>query len=241
MNYKHIITTILTLALLSTVTSADTTISSADLGISAYLPDNWIATSIGDSALFLSDTTFTYRSQIVVKKHPVNTIDYSTAGEWTRAHFIAYMLVVKYSYDPFGAVLYYDSSATATQDSLWSPEAFSEFYSLDTLLDSWNEYIRYTESGTNGYELYAIGDTADMRANAGMYMGIIRLIKFDKSSITRTVLPHQTVLHSTLPLSRTGTTSGTFNLLGRRIAARENMLSGVYCMAEKKVLQLSAE
>lgn len=173
---KNIQTIVLMIIAFTIVTSADTTVTNTSIGFTAYLPSNWTAVQVSDSQVKLYDTTYTFRSQIMIKKHVRSAAEYPATLDWTRAHFLAYMLVTQYSYDPFGAVLYFDSSSNSTQNTQWAPEAFSEFYTIDTALGTWNEYMRFTESNNYGYELYAIGDTADMKNNIATYAGIIRMI-----------------------------------------------------------------
>ncbi len=224
MKIGSLMTVIIAAVILQGEVKADTTITSTPLGISAYLPDNWIATTAGDTAITFMDTTFTYRSQITCKKQTINATDYPSEESWTRAHFIAYLLIVQYSYDPFGAVLYFDSSETCKQDSLWAPEAFSEFFTIDTALGTWNEYVRYTVSGSNGYQIYAIGDTADMKLNIGMYMAIINMIEFTNSVHTITG-SHIASQPARCPV-RQSACAGTFDLLGKKQAVRHRFLSG---------------
>jgi hypothetical protein len=237
MNSKYLIVGILALTLFYSDAAADTTITSSTLGISAYLPDNWVAAPAGDTCITFIDTTFTYRSQITCKKHPIVADDYASATSWTRAHFIAYLLVVQYSYDPFGAVLYYDSSAACTQDSFWAPEAFTEFYTVDTALGAWNEYMRYTEAGSNGYEIYAIGDTADMKLNIGMYMAMIRFINIDKRTASTNVADRHFSGHP-LTMARTPAVSGMFDLLGKKRSVENIRLNGIYYRPEIQRIQL---
>jgi hypothetical protein len=230
MKIRHVTLGIFALCAFYSVATAEGTVTNAALGISAYLPNNWIASQQDDSSLFLSDTTYTYRSQIVVKKHVRNTTDFPVAGDWTRAH----LLVANYSYDPFGAVLYFDSSAASKQDSLWAPEAFSEFFSLDTSLNAWSEYIRFTETGTNAYELYAIGDTADMKANIGMYMGMIRLIHIVKKSIATTSVVQGEIPYTTLwkKASARVPSRCMVDLLGKRRETQSALANGIYYRPE---------
>jgi len=240
MNVRNILTIIATLMTLSSVTFADTTVTNSAIGISAYLPDNWVSVTSGDSSISFYDSTFAYRSQIVVNRHVIPAADYAAAGDWTRSHILAYLLVVQYSYDPFGAVLYFDTSATARQDSLWSPEAFSEYYSLDTALDSWNEYMRYTESGSNGYELYAIGDTTDMKTNIGLYMAIMRMIKIDHTTEISAASVHRPTLHTTLTITRSVPVSpGVFDLLGKKQRVYNRIHSGIYYRVETGAMELN--
>jgi hypothetical protein len=114
-------------------------------------------------------------------RHQIPATDFPNTGDWTRAHFVAYKMGVEHNYDPFGVVLYYDSTGESNQGSLWAPEIYCQFYSTDTTLSNWAEYTRYAESGDNGYELYALGDTTDMAANVGLYAILIRMIELPEA------------------------------------------------------------
>jgi hypothetical protein len=195
---------------------ADTVISNAKIGFTAYLPANWICTQTSDSTATFNDTSFTYKSLVAIKKYKKNKTDYPTPNEWTRAHFIAYLLVTQYSYDPFGAVLYFDSTATCKQDSFWAAEAFSEFYSIDTSIGAWDEFIRFTAAGDYGYSLYAIGDTADMKKNVGTYAAIIQSIQLSVQQSTA-IVKSIPVLKIHVKLASAAMKNGKFDLSGKRI------------------------
>lgn len=182
---------ILSILFLSAFSLADTTLTVTSPQCTVYLPDNWIIDSPSDSQIILYDTTGTYASMISLIRHQIPATDFPTTGDWTRAFFVAYKMGVEYNYDPFGAVLYYDSTADSKQDSLWAPELYCQFFSTDTSLPNWAEYTRYTESGDHGYELYALGDTTDMATNVGVYAGIIQMIDLPESetSIVRPGIP----------------------------------------------------
>jgi hypothetical protein len=205
---------------------ADTIITNDNMGISTYLPDNWVAYPENDSNVFLYDTTYMYTSYIAIKKYTRNTNDYPTSADWVRAHFIAYIFVTEYSWDPFGSVLYFDSSSTCMQDSNWACEAFSEFYTIDTSLGSWDEYIRYTAAGNYGYEIYAIGDTSDMKTNIGTYMAIIRLISINGSS-SQSVIPGRITTPVARIIQSSDFTYG-YNVLGRKIPVKRYLPNGAY-------------
>ncbi len=160
--------------LCSGTAAADTTIVNASLGYTIYLPDDWVLEAASDSQHYFYDSTYTFASQLSLVRHHRDAEDFPTPVEWTRAHFIAYKLVAEYSADPWGAVLYYDSSATSVQGSLWAPELYVMFFPVDTAIGAWAEYTRFTASGNFGYELYALGDTADMLENLATYAAILQ-------------------------------------------------------------------
>lgn len=145
-----------------------------NLGYSIYLPDDWVV-DVSDPAKHLFyDSTGTATGLLSITRFQRNSLDYPTPREWTQAFYIAYLMTVDYSIDPWGTVLYVDSSSTSTQNSLWAPEAYSRFYSLDTTLGTWDEYLRYSAADTYGYELAALSDTADMKVNVGLYAAILQ-------------------------------------------------------------------
>lgn len=138
-----------------------------------YLPNNWVRTVVSDSLHQFADTTATYKSVIGIKRYGFSSNDYPSANEWTIANFIAYKLSVTYSIDPFGVVLYYDSTSACSQGTLRAAEAYSQFYSADTAIGAWAEFIRFCALGNKGYEIYALGDTTDMKTNLGTYGAIL--------------------------------------------------------------------
>lgn len=167
---------------LKVLTFGDTTVTSENLYYSAYLPDNWQKVEFNDTVHIFKDTSKNYKSLIGIIRTTLDTMVYDSAEDWSRASFIAYKLFVEYTVDPSGAVFYYDSSKSSIQkDSLWAPELYSEFYSVDTALDSWAEYVRFAATDKYGYELFVLGDTLDMAINIGFYAAIVRSIIIDDS------------------------------------------------------------
>jgi hypothetical protein len=139
-----------------------------------YLPDNWIREAESDSQHFFIDTTYFYPGELSLKRFTIDTSMFKAPTEWTQAYFIAYKLSVEYSVDPAGAVLYSNGDTSVKQGSLAAAEAYSVFFSSDTAIGSWAEYVRFTACGKHGYELYAIGDTADMSRNIGFYAALLQ-------------------------------------------------------------------
>ena len=120
---------------------------------------------------------YDWDKRIAKDRKPISyiyTAMYKTADDWTQAHFLAYKLSVLYSVDPGGVVLYSNGDTTVKQGSLRATEAYSVFFSSDTSIGSWSEYIRFTACGKYGYELYAISDTADMSKNIGVYAALLQ-------------------------------------------------------------------
>jgi hypothetical protein len=159
-----------------------------NLGYTVHLPDNWVVDATDPSKHLFYDSTGTASGLLSIARYQRNATDFPTSREWTQAYFIAYIVAVDYSIDPWGTVLYLDSSDASTQNSLWAPEAYSRFYSLDTTLGTWDEYLRYTAAGSYGYELAALSDTADMAANIGLYAALLQSVSLpgdDEVSVKR--------------------------------------------------------
>jgi len=161
--------------LLCSVVISATKFEDTTFGCLYYLPDNWKSYDLSDSEKVFSDTTGVYNSLIYCDRYTINPTDFPVTGDWTRTNFLAVKLSVDYSTDYVGTVLYYDSSSASTQQSLWAPELFTYDYS-DTLDLAWGEYSRFTESGAKGFELLAIGDTADISNYLQMYSEIMQNI-----------------------------------------------------------------
>jgi hypothetical protein len=155
---------------------ADTTLVDNQLNYSVYLPANWVREVENDSQHIFVDTTYFYPAELSFNRYTIDSTLYKTADEWTQAHFLGYRLTVQYSVDPAGVVLYSNSDSSVRQGSLQAAEAYSIFFSSDTSIGSWAEYIRFTACGRYGYELYAISDTADMSENIGLYAAILQSI-----------------------------------------------------------------
>ncbi|HUI92399.1 MAG TPA: hypothetical protein VLX68_09160 [Chitinivibrionales bacterium] len=153
---------------------ADTTLVDKQLDYRVYLPDNWVREVYSDSQHNFVDTTYFYPGLLSLRRYTIDTAMYKTAADWTQAYFLAYKLSVQYSVDPSGVVLYSNNDTTVKQGSLQAAEAYSIFFSTDTAVGSWSEYIRFTACGQYGYELYAIGDTADMAKNIGVYAALLQ-------------------------------------------------------------------
>lgn len=153
---------------------ADTTLVDSQLDYRIYLPDNWVREVNSDTQHFFIDTTSFYPALLSLRRCTMDTAMYKTAADWTQAYFLAYKLSVQYSVDPVGVVLYSNGDSTVKQGSLQAAEAYSIFFSSDTSVGSWSEYIRFTACGRYGYELYAISDTADMSKNIGVYAALLQ-------------------------------------------------------------------
>ena len=158
----------------ATAVCADTTLVDSQLDYRMYLPNNWVREVNSDTQHFFIDTTSFYPALLSLRRCIIDTAMYKTVADWTQAHFLAYKLSVQYSVDPSGVVLYSNGDSTVKQGSLQAAEAYSIFFSSDTSVGSWSEYIRFTACGKYGYELYAISDTADMSKNIGVYAAMLQ-------------------------------------------------------------------
>ncbi len=165
--------------------AADTTFFSTAMEYSIYLPGNWVINNSSDTAHYFYDTTATYDAFLFISRTPIKSAEYNTPEEWTRAHYLAYELLVQNSYDPWGVVLYSDSSANKSIGNLWAPLTYSHFVSTDSSLGNWREYVRFTATDHYGYEISVLSDTADMQANLGVYALMLDSMKIHASSASQ--------------------------------------------------------
>jgi hypothetical protein len=193
------------------------TITDEQMGYSVFLPDGWNTTAISSTQHRFEDTTGVYQSMIVINRYDFSAETvFEVAEDWTRANFIAYVFSIEA--DPFCALVYYDSVTARQNETLWATDVFSQFFSIDTAVGDWAEYIRFTASGSYGYELYAIGPEADMLANVGMYVAIIDAIVLPETSAL-TVNRH--LPRSVASVNGYQTKSMTVNALGRMVAGNQ--------------------
>ena len=158
---------------------ADTTLVDQQLAFKMYLPNNWVCFAESDSQRFFEDTSYSDPGLLSLTRHVIDSTLYGTPDQWTQAHFLGYKLSVEYSVDPAGVVLYSNSDTSVKQGFLQAAEAYSTFFSSDTSVGSWSEYVRYTACGRYGYELYAISDTADMTSHIGYYAALLQGVVID--------------------------------------------------------------
>jgi hypothetical protein len=163
--------------LCSHVFAGDTIIDDNAQGYSIFLPENWIKITRNDTQDIFYDSTFAHKSRLSIVTCAIDSSIYDTPSAWARAHFIAYKTFIDLDCYPFGAVLYWDTASNVRQDSLWACELYARFFSFDTAMFAWDEYVRFTASGGRGYEIYALGDTVDMKTNIGLYGAIIQAIE----------------------------------------------------------------
>jgi hypothetical protein len=187
------------------------TVSDSNLGYTITLPANWVQVKAKANQHYFRDSTRQHHSQISILKYAIDKASYPTPENWTQAQFIAYKLSVETSSYPFGAVAYFDSTAATKLGPVWAPEAFSVLYPADGD-PTYCEFIRYCAIGEVGYEIYAIGDSADMAANVDYYAGIIASLQFSTpvASLAKN-------LRATPDRMHLGVLYGDFDLIGRHL------------------------
>jgi hypothetical protein len=223
--------TFLLLLIYSPALIADTTIVDKVRNYSIYLPDNWVRNITSDSQDYFVDTTYRYPALLSLTKYAIDTTMYASCGAsceaWTGAYFTAYKLSVEYSVDPEGVVLYSSNDSTVRQGSLPAAEAYSVFFSYDTSIGAWAEYIRFTACNRSGYELDAIGDTDDMSANIGYYAAILQSIRF--LSASRVMTPF--AFRGAAGRIQAAMTPYVYDPLGRKLRAKSDprfLSSGIF-------------
>lgn len=187
-------------------------INDEQLGYSIVLPENWIREVVSDTSRRFFDTTGTYSSTVGIIRYNfgADTI-FKQSEDWTRANFIGYSIVI--DADPFSTVLYYDTVTARQNDNLWAADAFSCTFSIDTLMFDWGEYIRFTATGTFGFELYAIGELNEIIENIEVYKSIIDNIAITQEASVIVSSPvAASMLHQRQPAS-----FSRINLMGRRM------------------------
>jgi hypothetical protein len=152
-------------------------VSNPQIGYTIGLPAHWGLSQAKPAQDYFRDSTRAYHGQISILRYDIDKSTYPTPESWSQAQFIAYKLSVENSVFPYGAIMYYDSSAAAKLGTVWSPEAYSVMYPADGD-PTYCEYIRYAAVGDYGYEIYAIGDSTDMTNNLDFYAGVIATLKF---------------------------------------------------------------
>jgi hypothetical protein len=161
--------------------SASDTLTDSSLGYSIVLPENWVKEKVDPAHHRFYDSSGTFQSLVALVRYDFGSDTvFSSPEEWTRANFIAYTLSILA--DPTCNLLFYDTATVRQNGVLWATEAMTEFYSWDSTVGDWVEYIRFTASGKYGYELYAIGPMADMDSNIVLYANIIENINLPISA-----------------------------------------------------------
>jgi hypothetical protein len=163
-------------------------VSDPVIGYSISLPAHWSLAQSKPLQDYFRDSTRAYHSQISILRYDIDKATYPTPESWSQAQFIAYKLSVENSVFPYGAVMYYDSSAAAKLGTVWAPEAYSIMYPADGD-PTYSEYIRYCAVGDFGYEIYAIGDSTDMTNHLDFYAGVISSLKFSTPIASLAAIP----------------------------------------------------
>ncbi|MBD3314277.1 MAG: hypothetical protein GF344_00690 [Chitinivibrionales bacterium] len=186
---------------------------SSPLGYTIDLPEGWVAIQESDTQDIFFDTSQSPNSYLSVVSHAWQSDKWTEDESWTRSHLIGYLITAEHGANPWGDVVFYDSTASATLGDLWAPEVYTKFYWADTTTKAWAEYIIFASRNQVGYELYAVGDTTDMNNNGPVYSAILRSVNIlPKSSTRRHVIITNRHTHRS-------PTAFRFDLLGRRLSA----------------------
>jgi hypothetical protein len=175
------------------------TVTDSHLGYSINLPAGWVQVKTREEQHHFKDPSGLYPSRISIVRSALDKTVYPTPESWTQAQFIAYKLTVETSAFPFGTILYHDSTAGRKLGNDWAPEAFSMLFPGDGQR-TYCEYIRFAAHGDFGYEIYALGDSADMMNRVDYYAGIIATVVLSAPAPIRNTLPrHPSARPAMLP------------------------------------------
>jgi len=100
--------------------------------------------------------------------------------------------------------------------------------------------MRFTESNSYGYELYAIGDTTDMKNNIGTYAGIIRMITINDlpvSVMSIAPIPQYKRMVSIKPQKNTG----LYTLTGKRCTGTSINATALYMRASTPLMSINGK
>ena len=204
---------------LTALPSIARTVSDNKIGYSLTLPDNWVCYSTSDTLAAFEDTTGKYQAVIsIYYKNFTGESLFTLPDEWTRAHFISYELTI--NSDPLCALVFFDTVSIKQSGTYWAPEVYSYNFEIDTaVVSDWAVYIRFTEVGKSGYELYAIGPIPDLDSNLAYYTTIIDgfALRGSNNPVVQPPLKRFTPQASLSKFS-----SSRFNLLGRRVNSPQN-------------------
>jgi hypothetical protein len=233
---RSIVAVIFCIIMFNQLSFAAGIVTNEQMGYALFLEDNWIIEAVSDSQHIIYDTTAATAGYIGIVRHHYDNSAMS-AQEWSRTYFLANLMVARYSADPHGVVLYIDSSLQSTQGALWAPESYIEYYSLDSTLGSYREFIRYPASTSYGYELYAISDTADMSENVGLYAAMLSSIQLPQEEATALRQLPQTRTNATLTAPHS---QPLFTPMGRALPAamlhNRTLPPGLYLNGSSKLL-----
>ncbi|KMQ50011.1 hypothetical protein CHISP_3100 [Chitinispirillum alkaliphilum] len=232
---KKTVSLILVLVFSTIVFSDFRQISNNQLNYSILIPHNWIVQEVSSEEHRFFDTTGEYRAQIGIVRHKFSNNDFQDSKEWTLVNYMAYELSAEYSHNPIGFVIYADSSSELIQpDSLRAAEIYARFCYLSDPALYWDEYIRFAATDTFGYEMYVIGDTADMARNVGLYAAIIQNIVLPAESAEKSNI-RRFENRGASPSTTYQPAKQIFDLRGRRIpnSNRGQTTQGVYINKEE--------
>lgn len=230
----------------SYIAFADTTSVDSNLLFKANLPQSWILFDISDSSAMIVSLDTKYKANLYITRYKLNDTLAQNPRDWTENYFIAYKLFVENSSEPYGDLLWYDSTTSAAvqsvdpSDSEWAPWLFAQFESIDTSgIVVWGEYERFTAHGKFGYEMYAMSDTADMKTNYSQYASILQSIKLLNSGSSVRYKPSKHLL-STAAVRTNTNSQYWYTISGRRIIQNGHAIpgSGFYCKQNVKTTLL---
>ncbi len=156
--------------------NTQTAYTNSKLGYTIMLPENWYVINTSDSQDVFFDLNSNGQTYLSIVRHQIDSG--TTELYWTKFHFFMYLTTTQEWEDPWGTILALDSSQNSIIDGEWAPQAFAIFYTLDSINSSWSEYTIFTARYRGGYELYAIGDTLDLKNNGSTYSQILQSVTF---------------------------------------------------------------
>jgi hypothetical protein len=225
------------------------TVSDSKIGYSIDLPQHWVRDidTINQHTFF--DTSKVYGSFISIEMTDFsNDTIYKSPYQWTKAHFLAYLLTIRSTVstlgipmsDPYGSVVFYDSSSSI-QSGLKSMELYAQFNSLLSSSGSWDEYVKYTAVNKKGYEIYVLGDTADMKKNIDFYIDLVNSIKIDTAPAS--IRFHPVRATNTIVSTSIYKSDMLFDIMGRSMVGNPANISkttgdNMFIMRKSKFLNL---
>lgn len=160
------------------LSTATTIYKNSKAGYTVELPDDWYVLTESDSQDVFYNLNTGSQSYISVFHHQIS--QNLTGIDWTRYHYMAYLIVAEEWEDPWGSIVAIDSSQSCMVDSTWAPQAYVQFVSLDSngnYID-WVDHTTFTAKNGIGYELTVTSDTLDFTTNGATYLQILQSINF---------------------------------------------------------------
>lgn len=224
--------------------AADTTSVDSSLFIKIILPQSWVYFNTSDSSAMITSLDTNYKGNLFITRY--KTAGYQNAREWTQSYFTAYSEYVKNSSEPYGQLLWLDSTTSAALQPIesggfsWAPWITAKFKTLDSAgtMVTWDEYERFTAHQNFGYEMYAISDTVDMNANYKVYASILQKIVLLDNSVG--VIFHPIRFHGgTASFNSSKNDPGWYTITGRRMVSNKLMMSsGIYINRKARITLL---